>query len=231
MVATGPSLDRGAGLDGDALLQFAQAQLNELNGDIKAQMAEQQAARKQKQLLTKVRSLLAKYAQTGIDSGDKGAKFEIAKAYAEAISQMQPGANKEALMAQFDQFRSSGFYNNNSAPKVQLNNEADSSRYVWEKRETNPNGLDNDLNSDNTQEADPTKKKSEERRNTLTANEIDAQIKAIDTVGEEIGKDAELRFIDLTSSISKRQTCLQQVTGMMSKIDQGLELVAGNIGK
>ncbi|MBN9166463.1 MAG: hypothetical protein J0I07_36350 [Myxococcales bacterium] len=217
VVTTTPSLEPGAGLDGETILLYCQSQLNDLNSEIKAKMAYQREVRAQKEKLNELRTLLTNCSQNGLPSHMSKEKKEILEKYAQLIQMLPPGSTREALQASFDKFRSTSCYNNDPAPR------ADVDQYLKGGAVNIATDVDN---KEKTPDVD-----SEKQHNTVSAAEVSDFLKQIDGAGEELGKNAELEMIGLQQLISQRQMAVQMATNMMAKTAQCLEAVVGNVGK
>lgn len=214
---TSPSIAPGAGLDGETILMYCQTQLNDLNGQIKAKMAQQRAAREQKELINELRTLLGTYAEKGILSHMWMEKKELLQKYAELIQKLPPGATRNALQASFDKFRSTACNNNDVVASANVD-------HYLKGGEQN---IDKDIA---TKEKTPDVK-SEQQQNTVSPREVTEFMKHLEDAGDEIGKNAELEMISLQQVVSQRQMAIQMSTNLMSKFMESLQGIIANTGK
>lgn len=246
--AQGYSLESGAGLDADTLLAYCAAKLNIYNKEIKEKMASQQASQKQKSAINKVREELGRYTTPGIGAGDTVAVQKVSTAFVEAIRLMPPGAERDRLIAQFNEFRKTTCYNNHDPgteggpPPLDLSTNVACDAYLNGKNTIDgPPTLARELGYDmpagatfaGARDKSPqnTNDNPANNTNTMVGSEVEAMSKALDDVSSDVGKNAELDMITLQQIISTRQLAIQQTTTLMSKFNESATEVVRNWAK
>lgn len=195
-----------AHLDAETILLYCSTQLNDLNGEIKVRLSAQQSMRAQKKILAELQSLLNKYVEAGVSEDAVAQKREILEQFGAALNQMPPGAAREAVMAVFNDIRSSACHKNGPPPFQPMETYA-------------TKGIAEDLAG------------AKGKGNDLAPQEIKNLGQRLQNASDDLGKDSELQMIGLQQLISQRQMAIQMTTNMMNKYSQGLEAIVGNIGR
>jgi hypothetical protein len=214
--AAGVDPSAAAGLDSDTLLAFCASQLDEMNGDIKAKLEAQQQVRDVKSALTLVKQSINSQADHAYTPAEQE---QILTTWAKAIQEMPPGKDQDALMAQLQTFRTQVCYGSGpDAPKDLPSLDG----YL----DPNGAGAKDGVGAGVSHDVDASQQPGSNK--TLLADPAAMQ-SALDQIGDDLGKNADLDMISLQDLVSKRQMAIQTTTQIMAKFSQSLETIGNNI--
>ena len=193
-------------LTSDDLMTYCATQLNQLDGNIKQHMAQQQQARVQADKLGKLKAIM-----TGqIGAGDSSRKAEVIKALKEAYDSLDPhDPRRDKLNDTFCRFMDTATYNDSSETRV-----TDGARYNLLTITDEQVGR---IASNGT------------NGNEVTDPEMQRFAADIEPMASDVGKRAELAMIDLQAMISQRQMAVQMTTQMISKINEAQMAIISQI--
>jgi hypothetical protein len=204
------------GLDSDTLLSYCAAQLDEMNGDIKSRLEAQQRVRDVKSAITLVKSTLNADPKHEYSPAEQE---QILSSLATAIRETPPGKDRDALMAQLQTYRTQVCYGSGpDAPKGPPSLDG----YLDPKGAGAKDGVGAGISHD----VDASQQPGDNKK--LLADPSAMQ-SALDQVGDDLGKNADLDMISLQDIVSKRQMAIQTTTQIMAKFSQSLETIGNNI--
>jgi hypothetical protein len=196
------------GLDEDTLMTYCTAQLNDLNADIKDKLANQQQMREYKSRINAVKSEIMTADGAYTPEQRKQILTDLAKLIRDTPENTP---NHQTLMDTLQAYRKSAVYANSDQAPGPPNIDgylANDARAIQDEAA----GADTSGNANN-----------------LDNDELKNLADKLDSVSDDVGKNAELDMLSLQDLVSKRQMAVQVTSQIMAKFAQSQETIANNI--
>lgn len=201
-----------AGLTPDTLMLYCASRLRDVDGQIAGQMRAQQDAHGAQEKLN-----AAKRALLEGNQNDPATKERVMTALRDAYEALPEGdPQRAALNGIFHEYVTTVSYNNDGTARTNDKSANGDGYNLWNLGEKGIHDLAN-------------RKETGVDNNNIDAKEVKKYQDSIDGVVTDLGKDAELKMINLQSLISQRQLAIQSVTQMLTKVNEGYSAIAANI--